>query len=189
MTILEYNQPAAAYHDYDPQAPVVAQMLVEAISDRNSSLRVEHVGSSSVPGCGGKGYIDLLVIYPEGQLEAAKLALAELGFQRQSSRDPFPEDRPMRVGNIEHAGQVYPVHAHVVASSSPEVDEMIWFRDRLRSDQNAQRAYESEKRRILEEGVVDGVDYAEKKGAFVKSTLAERTASISGTREESQTST
>lgn len=153
---------------------MVAQALMRAIRNLDGRLQPEHVGSSSVPGCGGKGYIDLLIIYPDGLLEAAKQVLAELGFQRQSSRDPFPEDRPMRVCSIEHQGNLYPIHAHVVAASSPEVEELLWFRERLRSDPTLQRAYEGEKRRILQEGVFDGVDYAEKKGAFVQRVLAER---------------
>ena len=82
----------------------------------------------------------------------------------------------MRVATIEHRGQLYPIHAHVVAASSPETAELLWFRGRLRSDPPLQRAYEAEKRRILKEGVLDGVDYAEKKGAFVQRVLAQRIA-------------
>lgn len=163
-----------AFRPYDPEAPIVAQALMRVILTLDARLQPEHIGSSSAPGCGGKGYIDLLIIYPDGLLEVAKHVLAELGFQRQSSRDPFPEDRPMRVGSIEHQGNLYPIHAHVVAASSSEVDELLWFRERLRSDPTLQRAYEREKRRILQEGVLDGVDYAEKKGDFVQRVLAER---------------
>ena len=156
IAIQEYLQHAPTYRDYDAEAPVVARALITAILKTDTRLRVEHVGSSSVPGCGGKGYIDLLVIYSEGELKAAKAALAKLGFQQQRSRDPFPEDRPMRVGSIEHEGQRYLIHAHVVAASSPEVEEMVWFRDRLRCDAELTREYEAEKRRVLSGGVRDG---------------------------------
>jgi GrpB-like predicted nucleotidyltransferase (UPF0157 family) len=163
------------YLPHDPQVAIAAREVINAITLKDGRLVTEHIGSSSVPGCGGKGYVDLLIIYPDGLLEDAKNVLEELGFQRQQSRDPFPEDRPMRVGTVDVSGRPYSVHAHVVSASSPEVDELLWFRDRLRSDSALQRAYEAEKQRILAEGVLDGVDYAIKKGDFVQRVLAERT--------------
>jgi GrpB-like predicted nucleotidyltransferase (UPF0157 family) len=116
-----------------------------------------------------------LVIYPVGALEMAKQALSELGFQRQQSRDPFPEERPMRVGSIEQAGQVYLIHAHVLAAASSEVEQLLLFRDILRSDAALAHAYEHEKQRILAEGVRDSKDYAIKKGAFIEQVLGVRT--------------
>jgi GrpB-like predicted nucleotidyltransferase (UPF0157 family) len=170
--IREYVTRHPAFHAHDPHAIVAAGIVSAEIAAKDARLRIEHVGSSSVPGCGGKGYIDLLVVYPDGLLEIAKRVLDDLGFQRQQSRDPFPEERPMRVGTVEHAGCVYPVHAHVVAGSSPEVAELLAFRDRLRADPGLQRAYEAEKQRILADGVLDGPDYAEKKGEFIRRVLS-----------------
>ena len=172
--IQHYISQQPAYHDYDAHAPVVAELVNNMITSVDSRLLVEHVGSSSVPGCGGKGYIDLMVVYPDGQLDLAKSALHKLGFQRQQGRDPFPEERPMRVGSVEHGGRRYPLHVHVIASDSAEVAVMLSFRDSLRADPALVRAYEEEKRAILKQGVLDGVDYAEKKSKFVESTLAQR---------------
>jgi GrpB-like predicted nucleotidyltransferase (UPF0157 family) len=80
----------------------------------------------------------------------------------------------MRVGSVEFGGRLYPVHAHVVAASSRDVDELLWFAERLRSDSALQRDYEAEKQRILANGVLDGTDYAEKKGEFIQRVLAQR---------------
>ena len=172
VSIREYDAPA--FRESDPGAAEVARALADAITARDGRLRVEHIGSSSVPGLGGKGYVDLLVLYPDGALDVAKDVLAALGFQRQRGRDPWPETRPMRVGQVEHAGRSYPLNAHVVAANAVEVAELLTFRDRLRADPALQRAYEAEKRRILTGGVLDGVDYAEKKSTFVRRVLAEQ---------------
>ena len=180
VAIGEYAAPAPAFRESDPAAAEVARALAEAITACDGRLRVEHVGSSSVPGLGGKGYVDLLVLYPDGALDVAKQALAALGFQHQRGRDPWPETRPMRVGQVEHAGRSYPVHAHVVAANAGEVAELLTFRDRLRADGALQRSYETEKRRILAGGVLDGVDYAEKKSTFVRRVLAEQCMRIVG---------
>lgn len=174
LVVGEYVSVAPAYHDYDPRAAGVARTLVDAIHAQDERLAVEHVGSSSIPGCGGKGYIDLLVVYPVGYIEVAKQALSDLGFQRQQSRDPFPEERPMRVSSIEHAGRLYLIHAHVVVATSAEVEQFLRFRDQLRSDGALARAYEQVKQRTLEQGVRDSKDYALKKGSFIEKLLAIR---------------
>ena len=174
IEIHPYRQAPASYGDYDADVVDAALALADGICLQDSRLRVEHIGSTAVPGCGGKGYIDLLLMYPDGHLDAAKAALETLGFGRQSSRDPFPEDRPMRVGAVVHEGRRFPVHVHVIAATAPEAAELLWFRDRLRGDGTLRAAYEAEKRRILAAGVTDGVDYSNAKASFIEGVLAVR---------------
>lgn len=154
-----YSENEAACLDYDPRFVEVALLLADLIQSR-ARVTVEHIGSTSVEGCKGKGIIDLMVHYPEGLLEEAKAALDRLGFQRQRSRDPFPEDRPMRVGSIEYDGDTFRIHAHAIAHSSPEVQELRSFRDRLRLDAALREAYVARKREIISAGVTDPVDYS-----------------------------
>jgi GrpB-like predicted nucleotidyltransferase (UPF0157 family) len=172
FAVRPYSYQPAAYRPYDPEAPAVADAIAGLIRNVNDRLRVEHFGSSAVPGCAGKGYIDLLVLYPPGELDAAKRAVDELGFQPQRSRDPFPEERPMRVGAVEWKGREYPVHVHVVAAEAREAAELIWFRDRLRGDATLRAAYEAEKQRILTSGVTDAVDYSLAKHEFIERVIA-----------------
>jgi len=174
IEIHPYRQAPASYGDYDADVVDAALALADGICLQDSRLRVEHIGSTAVPGCGGKGYIDLLLMYPDGHLDAAKAALETLGFGRQSSRDPFPEDRPMRVGAVVHEGRRFPVHVHVIAATAPEAAELLWFRDRLRGDETLRAAYEAEKRRIVAAGVTDGVDYSNAKASFIEGVLARR---------------
>ena len=143
------------------------------VRERSPGAAVEHVGSTAVPGCAGKGVIDLLIPYQEDELEPLKRALEDLGFQRQSSRDPFPEDRPMRVGSLDHEGETFRLHAHIIPANSDEPQELRAFRDRLRSDPEMLRAYVDRKRRIIEEGTTDSMDYAVVKGEFVQAALGE----------------
>jgi len=177
VVIHAYKAQHPEFRPHDPKARVVAKAVIEAIVSRVSRLRVAHVGSTSVSGCGGKGCIDLLVTYPDGLLETARRVIAELGFQKQQTRDPFPEDRPMRVGCVEHEGQAFSVHMHIVAANSPEVNELVRFRDALRSNTIIRQDYEAVKRRILDGPVLDGVDYAERKGSFIRRVLAEQASS------------
>jgi len=166
-----YEQAPAACLPYDPRAPVVARRVGGMIREKVPGVAVEHIGSTAVPGCAGKGVIDLLIPYENDGLEPIKRALQELGYQRQSSKAPFPEDRPMRVGCIRHEGHTFRLHVHVVPAGSDEPGVLRSFRDRLRSDPDLLRAYVGEKRRIIEGGTTDSVDYSIVKGAFVERAL------------------
>lgn len=159
------NAPAACLN-YDSRAPLVAQQVAALIAARLPDVIVEHIGSTAVPGCAGKGVVDLMLLYPPGRLAAAKRVLVDLGFQPQSTRDPFPEERPMRLGAIEHDGTTFRLHVHVLAADSPEVAELRAFRDRLRVDPQLRAAYVARKREILRAGISDTVDYSIAKGDF-----------------------
>ena len=167
MRILPYVSTLAEFHAYDPRVAQVAVMLCDAIVNIAPELRVEHIGSTSVPGCGGKGIVDLAVAYPDGFLAGARAILDELGFQKQGGRDPFPESRPMRVGCVEHDGQRFRIHAHVIALGSNEYRELVWFREALRVSPELRHSYEERKRAILASGINDSVEYCEAKGVFI----------------------
>jgi GrpB-like predicted nucleotidyltransferase (UPF0157 family) len=166
-----YKNPGAVCTAYDPRAPRAARRLIRWITESAPDLAVEHVGSTAVPHCDGKGTLDLLVMYAPGGLERAKAVLAELGFQKQTGRDPFPEDRPMRVGSLAFEGGRFPIHAHVIARDSDEASELIRFRDRMRSDPDLRAAYVARKREIIHAGVADSLEYSIIKGAFVRNVL------------------
>jgi GrpB-like predicted nucleotidyltransferase (UPF0157 family) len=127
------------------------------------------VGSTSAPGCAGKGIVDLMIPVPEGAMETVKLLLDRLGFQRQTTPDPFPEKRPMRTGSWQHDGETFLLHVHVIPASSPEVDEMRFHRAGLRADPELVRAYVARKREIIAGGVTDSLEYCRIKGEFLKS--------------------
>lgn len=166
-----YHPAPAVCAPYDPRSPEVAAKLRDLIRAHDPNLEVEHIGSTAIPGCAGKGIIDLMLLYPEGRLEAARNLLDRLGFQRQAHRDPFPESRPMRVGAIAHAGQTFRLHVHVLAASSAEAAEHRAFRDRLRADPDLLSAYVARKRAIIASGTTDTLDYCYTKSQFIQDTL------------------
>ena len=166
-----YDQMPAACREHDPRAMDVARRVGSLIESHLPGVVVEHVGSTSVPGCAGKGVVDLMVLYPSGGLPAVRDKLDELGFQRQTTRDPFPEERPMRTGSVDHDGTRFRLHAHVIAADAPEASELRAFRERLRADPRLVDAYVARKRAILAEGITDSIDYSVRKGEFVGEVL------------------
>jgi len=163
-----YTSPPVTLRSWNPRAPEVAARVVALIVERLPDTRVEHVGSSSVPGCAGKGTLDLAIPYrDDAHLSAVNDVLFALGFGRQRNRDPFPETRPMRTGAIDEEGETFLLHVHVVPENTHHLAELIDFRGRLRADPALVAKYVAAKRAILDAGVRDGVDYAEKKGTFI----------------------
>lgn len=177
LVIQKYETLDAVYHAYDPRAAEIAALLKSEIEQRQPHLHVDHIGSTAVPECSGKGIVDLAVTYSAGDLEIAKSALDALGFQRQTGRDPFPETRPMRVGAVATLGDVFQVHAHVIEREGDEHRALLGFRNCLRRDPNLRRAYESEKQRILAGGLTDSLDYCNAKSAFI-TTAVESIATV-----------
>jgi GrpB-like predicted nucleotidyltransferase (UPF0157 family) len=167
-----YQPQQAVFRGYDPRVVDVAALLAQAISKQNPRLVVDHIGSTAVPECSGKGIIDLAVTYSAGDLEQAKAGLEALGFQHQDGREPFPETRPMRVASITALETTYLVHAHVIERSAEEHRTLIGFRDALRRQPELRRAYEQDKQRILASGLTDSLDYCNAKTAFIESTLS-----------------
>jgi GrpB-like predicted nucleotidyltransferase (UPF0157 family) len=166
-----YEERQAVCRDYDPRTAEVAKQVAASIRFHLPAVMVEHVGSTSEPGCAGKGVVDLMLLYPEGQLAAARDVLDALGFQRQTTREPFPEDRPMRTGSVVFDDTTFLLHVHVIAASSPEAKELLRFRDRLRADADLVASYVNAKRTILGSGATDSVDYCNCKGEFVQQAL------------------
>ena len=86
-----YAELPVTYSNYDPEALVVAGALIILIVGKDNWLQVEHIGSTAVPGCAGKGYIDLLVMYRDRHLEVAKRVLQELGSSGSDREIRFPK--------------------------------------------------------------------------------------------------
>lgn len=170
-----YVREAVVCRPHDPRSAEVARRVGEAVREHLPKVTVEHVGSTSVPGCEGKGVVDLMIpARPGGQLERVKALLDALGFQRQvapAGHEPWPESRPMRQGSLEHAGTRFNLHVHVIPADSPEVENHRRFRDRLREAPALREAYVARKREILAQGVTNSGDYSEAKGSVIQDIL------------------
>ena len=59
-TILPYTTRPAVCRDYNPRAAGVAAQIAGLVAAHLPHVAVEHVGSTSVPGCAGKGIVDLM---------------------------------------------------------------------------------------------------------------------------------
>lgn len=167
-----YEDGPAECLPYDPRAAAVAARVAAAIRGLRPDAAVLHVGSTAVPGCDGKGIVDLLVLYVPGTLDEVIDALDRIGFQAQTSGNPFPQERPMRRGTLVHDGERFRLHVHVVRAGTEDAVRLVRFRDRLRGDPKLRDAYVAEKRALIETGVVDTQDYSNAKGGFIRGAVS-----------------
>ncbi|HEX8539595.1 MAG TPA: GrpB family protein, partial [Cystobacter sp.] len=165
-----YVRDALACRPYDARGVEVARRVGDEVRRLLPEVTVEHIGSTSVPGCEGKGVVDLMIPVTPGQLEPVKALLDALGFQRQlppAGHEPWPESRPMRQGSLEHEGTRFNLHVHVIPADSPEVETQRSFRDRLLATPALREAYVAHKRELISRGVTNTGDYSEAKGSII----------------------
>ncbi len=171
--ILPYDIQPAAYRPYDPRAPRVAERVIAFLEPQMPGIVVEHIGSTAIPGCDGKGVVDFMLLYQPGDLERAREMVEQNNFVRFSAPDAHPLDRPVYLGAIEHDGDRFRLHVHIIANDAPEVAQQRQFRDRLRADRSLVEAYMAKKREILERGITHGPSYADEKTAFITEVRAQ----------------
>ena len=162
--------------DYDPQWPVEFRRIRDQITAALGLLaqRIEHVGSTAVPGLAAKSIIDIdVVIATRSDLPAVTASLCPLGYQHEgdlgvAGREAFttPPGAP-------------PHHLYVCAAGNPALARHLAFRDFLRSHPGAARAYAELKRSLASQFRDDRTAYTEAKTAFIEQALAASAAETS----------
>ena len=112
--------------------------------------RIDHVGSTSVPGLPAKPIIDIQVAVTDPRDEDAYVpSLADEGLALRSRDELHRYFRPL-------AGHPRAVHVHVCPTGSPWERDHLVFRDYLRTHPDDARRYTETKRRAVELWSDDG---------------------------------
>jgi GrpB-like predicted nucleotidyltransferase (UPF0157 family) len=136
------------------------------------ALRVDHHGSTSVPGLAAKPVIDIQVsVAALRPIAAYGDRLRELGYVHVPHQDdslcPFFH-RPARWPHSHHV--------HVVEAGGPEERRTLAFRDWLRDHAETAREYEALKRALIERAAGSDFEsreaYARSKTEFIERVIA-----------------
>lgn len=123
--------------DYDEGWPAVFELHARRIKRglAAGALRVEHIGSTAVPGLAAKPIVDILLVVADSASESEYLPRMEAaGFELRVREPDFHEHRMFRTPGRE-------VHVHVFSPDSPEIGRYLTFRDRLRSNIEDRKRY------------------------------------------------
>ncbi len=153
---------------YDPVWPArfaeLGCRLRDALGD--VALRIDHIGSTSVPGLAAKPVIDIQVsVTALEPVDPFREPLARLGYVYRADNT----ERTKRYFR-EPPGEPR-THIHVRRSGSFAEQFPMLFRDFLRTHPDDTAAYEKLKRRLADEFPDDGAAYTEAKGTFVWETI------------------
>ncbi|HEU4572638.1 MAG TPA: GrpB family protein [Candidatus Limnocylindrales bacterium] len=154
--------------DYDPEWPTLFEREAERIRGilGARALRVEHVGSTSVPGLAAKPIIDILLVVPDSSNEPAYASdLEREGYVLRIREPDWYEHRLFK-------GPDTNVNVHVFSESAAEIDRMLLFRDWLREHPEERERYEGRKRELASRTWRFVQHYADAKSGVVQSILA-----------------
>ncbi|HEY6398127.1 MAG TPA: GrpB family protein [Solirubrobacteraceae bacterium] len=126
------------------------------------TIRIEHIGSSAVPGLAAKPVIDVLVTVADPDDESVIVpAMTSAGYHLRVRETGH---RMFRTPNRD-------AHLHVWGDSDPEVSRYLRFRDRLRASVKDRRAYEQLKRDLSAREWQDTNQYADAKSVLIEQIL------------------
>ncbi len=136
--------------------------LASALGD---GIRIEHVGSTSIPGIRAKPIIDVQISVPDITDETRfGPAIESIGVALRM-REPD-------LGHVFFRNNPRTVHLHVCQVGSRWERNHLLFRDYLRTHPDAARAYEEVKHAAVARYGADRLAYTEAKGPFIEETLA-----------------
>jgi GrpB-like predicted nucleotidyltransferase (UPF0157 family) len=150
--------------DHDPNWPVLfvreAERLHHVLGGRVT--RLEHVGSTAVRGLAAKPVIDMVLEVPDSSDEAAYVPeLEDAGYVLRIREPEWFEHRVFKGPDTD-------INLHVFSTSSPEIQRMLVFRDRLRSHPDERRLYERTKRELADREWAFVQNYADAKSDVVE---------------------
>lgn len=151
-------------HPYSENWPLeflqAKERLYGALSGH--AKRIEHIGSTAVPGLDAKPVIDILLESHDVSGGALRAALESIGYS-------LIVDEP---GHRMFRNTSHDVHLHVWQSGDAEIERHLRFRDRLREHDEDRILYEREKRRLAAMEWATQNDYAQAKSPVIGQILA-----------------
>jgi GrpB-like predicted nucleotidyltransferase (UPF0157 family) len=152
---------------YDPRWPDLFEAEAAKIKAAlgETALRIEHVGSTAVPGLWAKPVIDIHLTVRDAADEPSYLPPLEAAEYRLLIREPqWFEHRMLKGGDPE-------VNLHVFSDGCPELGRCVAFRDWLRDNAQDRELYAGVKRELAERRWDSVDDYARAKNEVVSAIL------------------
>jgi GrpB-like predicted nucleotidyltransferase (UPF0157 family) len=141
-----------------------AERIRKALGGR--ALQIEDVGSTSVPGLAAKPIIDIVLVVEDSADENAYVPPLEASAYVLQIREPeFHEHRMFKGPDVD-------LNLHVFCRGYPEIERMLLFRDRLRTDDADRELYERSKRELARREWRYVQDYADAKTTVVAEILS-----------------
>jgi GrpB-like predicted nucleotidyltransferase (UPF0157 family) len=122
---------------YSEKSPKIFEKIKKKISEAISSKDIHHIGSTAVPGLGGKGIIDIMIEIKSWE-EAKDIVkkLKKIGF-----RHVHPKERGRIFLSKHREPTPDNVHLHITKKGSKQYKELLAFRDYLKRNKKEAKRY------------------------------------------------
>jgi GrpB-like predicted nucleotidyltransferase (UPF0157 family) len=164
--------------DYDPQWPHRFECEANRIRSAlgNLALRIEHVGSTSVPDLPAKPIIDIVLAVADSTNEAEYApALERAGYQLHIREPGWCQHRMFK-------GAERDVNLHAFSANTAEIDRMLAFRDWLRINASDRELYACSKRALAQQDWKYTQNYADAKTAVIEEIVSRARSSTSSNK-------
>lgn len=154
--------------DYNPEWPAQFAVLASTVKAAIGSvlLRIEHVGSTAVPGLAAKPIIDFDAVVSAEAVPEAIRRLEAIGYTHKGDQGiPGREAFRPPQGPVPH-------HLYVCPSDNAELAAHLRFRDALRADRSLAMDYSRLKRELAVRFGADRAGYCDAKSSFIQEVLA-----------------
>jgi len=130
MKRVETEDPHLSIVPYSSKYPQIFQAIRSQILEVIPyKIEVEHVGSTAVPGLGGRNIIDVLILTEREHLEETAKLLGDKGFK--INPQSCSQEKLFVSGPFKHNNERLHVHIHITFVGSKEYTEKIMLRDYL----------------------------------------------------------
>lgn len=161
------------FKPYSKKFPELFQKERDRIaSNMNIPLIIEHIGSTAVPGLGGKGIIDIGIAIDKKDMGLVAEKLKTLGYEYRPNFST--EDRFYFIAYLPDPEEnIRRYHIHLTYPENLEWKEFLGFRDYLRNHSNALQEYAELKQQAVSEAKGEGEIYRKIKEPIFKKIIAE----------------
>ncbi len=158
ITLIEYN--AEWPRQFTRESERIRAVL------RDHALRIEHVGSTSVPGLVAKPIIDILLVVPNSADEHSYVpALEAAGYVLRIREPDWHEHRLFK-------GPETNINLHVFTVGCIEIERLLLLRDRLRSHPEDRQLYAQAKLQLASRTWKYVQNYADAKSEVIEAIIA-----------------
>ena len=156
--------------EYDPSWPELFRREAELIyaALEGVGIRIEHMGSTAVPGLQAKPIIDIMIgVSSIEQADSCVPFIEGTGYlYRPEHEDSMPERR-----YFERSGSEIDYHVHMVVFGSRFWKDHIFFRNYLRENPEAVQQYAALKKELAEKYRDNREAYTNGKAEFIQGIL------------------
>ena len=154
------------FRKYSKKYPYLFNKEKRMLINLLGNIRVEHVGSTSIPGLGGKGIIDILIGVNKNKIKTIENSLLKNNYILMQGASN--KERRSFKKNYGFLFWKRRVHIHLTWLNSKTWKEMLKFKKALINSKSLQEKYSNLKKKAVKIAQGEGKIYRKLKEDFIK---------------------